>query len=46
MAISNKTLKMLKYIGIGFTAGVANGLFGSGGDQAEVQLPYLLWCFY
>ncbi|MHB8066247.1 MAG: sulfite exporter TauE/SafE family protein [Ruminiclostridium sp.] len=42
MAISNKTMKNLKYIGIGFTAGVANGLFGSGGGTIAVPAMVFL----
>jgi uncharacterized protein len=42
MIISNKALKMLKYIGIGFAAGVANGLFGSGGGTIAVPAMVFL----
>jgi uncharacterized membrane protein YfcA len=42
MAISTKALKMLKYIGIGFAAGIANGLFGSGGGTIAVPAMVFL----
>jgi len=42
MAISNKAIKILKYIGIGIAAGVANGLFGSGGGTIAVPAMIFL----
>jgi uncharacterized membrane protein YfcA len=43
MSISSKKLKILKYLGIGIAAGVANGLFGSGGGTIAVPaMVYLL----
>lgn len=42
MALSSKALKMLKYIGIGAAAGVANGLFGSGGGTIVVPAMIFL----
>jgi len=40
--MSEKALKILKYIGIGFAAGVANGLFGSGGGTIAVPAMVFL----
>lgn len=37
-----KTVKILKYIGIGLAAGVANGLFGSGGGTIAVPAMVIL----
>lgn len=43
MTISKKGLRILKYIGIGLAAGVANGLFGSGGGTIAVPaMAFLL----
>lgn len=42
MELSNKAIKILKYIGIGITAGVANGLFGSGGGTIAVPAMVFL----
>ncbi|HEY5586545.1 MAG TPA: sulfite exporter TauE/SafE family protein [Ruminiclostridium sp.] len=42
MVVSNKALKMLKYIGIGIAAGIANGLFGSGGGTIAVPAMVFL----
>jgi len=42
MVISKKMLKMLKFVGIGFAAGVANGLFGSGGGTIAVPAMIFL----
>jgi uncharacterized membrane protein YfcA len=43
MIKSAKTIKILKYMGIGLAAGVANGLFGSGGGTIAVPaMVYLL----
>ena len=42
MAVSKKIVKMLKYIGIGTVAGVANGLFGSGGGTVVVPAMIFL----
>lgn len=42
MADTGQAIKILKYIGIGFTAGVANGLFGSGGGTIAVPAMVLL----
>ena len=42
MVLSNKSLKILKYIAIGVTAGVANGLFGSGGGTIAVPAMIFL----
>jgi uncharacterized membrane protein YfcA len=42
MAVSNRANKIIKYIGIGFAAGVANGLFGSGGGTIAVPAMVFL----
>ncbi|PYG87305.1 hypothetical protein LY28_02210 [Ruminiclostridium sufflavum DSM 19573] len=42
MAVSGKAVKILKYIGIGLAAGVANGLFGSGGGTIAVPAMVFL----
>ncbi len=43
MIKSAKKLRILKYLGIGLTAGIANGLFGSGGGTIAVPaMVYLL----
>lgn len=42
MSKSNKALKILKYMGIGIAAGVANGLFGSGGGTIVVPAMVIL----
>lgn len=43
MAKSAKTIRIIKYMGIGLTAGIANGLFGSGGGTVAVPaMVYLL----
>lgn len=39
---SEKTVKILKYIGIGLAAGTANGLFGSGGGTIAVPAMVFL----
>lgn len=40
--MSGKALKILKFMGIGFTAGIANGLFGSGGGTIAVPAMVFL----
>ncbi len=42
MAVSKKTIRILKYAGIGLAAGVANGLFGSGGGTIAVPAMVFL----
>lgn len=42
MAISKRELRMLKYMGIGIAAGLANGLFGSGGGTIAVPAMVFL----
>ena len=42
MAVSKRTIKIVKYIGIGVAAGVANGLFGSGGGTIAVPAMVFL----
>ncbi len=42
MIPSSKALKILKYIGTGVAAGVANGLFGSGGGTIVVPAMVFL----
>jgi uncharacterized membrane protein YfcA len=42
MTISGKAAKIIKYIGIGFVAGIANGLFGSGGGTIAVPAMVFL----
>ena len=42
MTLSKKTLRIFKYMGIGFVAGVANGLFGSGGGTIAVPAMVFL----
>lgn len=42
MAISNRAIKIIKYFGIGLAAGVANGLFGSGGGTIAVPAMVFL----
>lgn len=42
MALSDKKMKMLKYMGVGMAAGVANGLFGSGGGTIVVPAMVFL----
>lgn len=43
MALSNRTKRFLKYLGIGLASGIANGLFGSGGGTIAVPaMVYLL----
>lgn len=39
---SVKAIRMLKYIGIGVAAGIANGLFGSGGGTIAVPAMVFL----
>jgi uncharacterized membrane protein YfcA len=40
--MSDRALKIIKYIGIGLAAGVANGLFGSGGGTIAVPAMVFL----
>lgn len=40
--MSIKALRILKYMGIGITAGIANGLFGSGGGTIAVPAMVFL----
>lgn len=42
MSVSNKKLRLLKYAGIGIAAGIANGLFGSGGGTIAVPAMVFL----
>lgn len=42
MAVSKRTIKIVKYIGIGLAAGIANGLFGSGGGTIAVPAMVFL----
>lgn len=42
MAVSKKAIRILKYAGIGLAAGVANGLFGSGGGTIAVPAMVFL----
>ncbi len=42
MNLKNKASKILIYVGIGFAAGVANGLFGSGGGTIAVPAMVFL----
>lgn len=42
MSISDSALRIIKYIGIGFVAGLANGLFGSGGGTIAVPAMVFL----
>lgn len=42
MTSSKRAIKIIKYIGIGLAAGVANGLFGSGGGTIAVPAMVFL----
>lgn len=42
MAFSNRTVRYLKYVFVGIAAGVANGLFGSGGGTIAVPAMVFL----